>query len=79
MANRVEFKGVKEEVQDSICKISDRESKPYLFADPDNVTGFKCSLGKSGEKPSYLFEFIQNAQLSLAPKTLTSDKPFFEP
>lgn len=59
MANRVEFKGVKEEALDSICKISDRESKPYLFADPDNVTGFKCSLGKIGDKPSYLFEFIQ--------------------
>ena len=59
MANRIEFKGVKEESLDSLCKISDRESKPYLFADPDNVTGFKCSLGKIGDKPSYLFEFIQ--------------------
>ena len=59
MANRISFKGIKEEQKDSICKISDRESKPYLFADPDNVTGFKCSLGKIGDKPSYLFEFIQ--------------------
>ena len=59
MANRIEFKGIKEEAQDSICKIANRESKPYLFADPDNVTGFKCLKGKNGEKPSYLFEFIQ--------------------
>ena len=59
MANRVKFQNVKEETLDSICKISDREQKPYLFLDPDNVTGFKCAIGKIGDVPSYLFEFIQ--------------------
>ena len=59
MANRVKFKGIKEETLDSICKLSDREQKPYLFMDPDNVTGFKCLIGKKDAIPAYLFEFIQ--------------------
>ncbi len=59
MANRIQFKGYKEENLDSICKLADRESKPYLFLDPENVTGFKSAVGKMGDKPSYLFEFIQ--------------------